>query len=93
MTDMTCPKIRMVSLCGYEARMVSAVFSLGYPRPVVKEVGHGKYQGVSKSCRIHIDDYRDLSIPQQFRDLMEELVALPCGNASVQQKPSEKQSI
>lgn len=90
---MTGLKIRMVSLCGYEARIVSAVFSLGYARPVVKEVGHGKYRGVSKSCKIHIDEYRDLSDPQHFRDLMEELVASPCGNANVQQEPSEKQSI
>lgn len=86
----------MVSLCGYEARMVSAVFSLGYPRyprPVVKEVGHGKFREVSKSCKIHVAEYRDLSVPQHFRDLMEELVASPCGNANVQQKPLENQSI
>lgn len=85
--------MRMVSLCGYEARMVSAVFSLGYPRTAVKDVRRGTYRGVSKSCKIHIAEYRDLSNPQQFRDLIEELVAFPCGNANVQQKPPEKQSI
>lgn len=92
-TTELCLPMRMVSLCGYEARMVSAVFSLGYPRPVVKEVGRGKYRGVSKSCKIHISEYRDLSVPQNFRDLMEELVASPCGNANVEQKPPEKISI
>ena len=75
--------MRLVSLCGYEARIVSAVFSLGYPRPGVKEVGHGKYQRVSRSCQIHIAEYRDLSVRQQFQGLMEELVATPCGNAEV----------
>lgn len=60
--------MRMVSLCGYEARMVSAVFSLGYPRTAVKDVRRGTYRGVSKSCKIHIAEYRDLSNPQQFRD-------------------------
>lgn len=84
-TNTTCLKMRLVSLCGYEARVVSAVFSLGYPRPIIKDQ--------SVECRIHIARYRDLSIRQHLEDLMEELVATPCGNTNVQQKSPGKRNI
>lgn len=74
---MTCLKLRLVSICGYEARVVSAVFSLGHPRSLKAE---------GAKCQIHIDEYRDLSIPQNFRDMIEEMAASPCGNADTQQK-------
>lgn len=83
--------MRLVSLCGYEARVVSAVFSLGYPRSIVKEVGEGMHQSVK--CQIHIAEYRDLSNRQELQDLLEELVATPCGNAEVQQKSPGKRNI
>lgn len=86
-----CLPIRMVSLCGYEARVVSAVFSLGYPRSVVRGKGPDPYQ--SAKCQIHIAEYRDLSNQQHFQDLMEELAATPCGNAEVQQKSPRKKNI
>lgn len=84
MTDVTYLKIRMVSICGYEARVVSAVFSLGYPRSIANR---------PVKCQIHIAEYRDLSVRQQVKDLMEELVATPCGNAEMQQKSPRKKSI
>ena len=59
-----CLKMRLVSLYGYEARVVSAIFSLTYPRTVRIEGGHSKYYRVH--YQIHVAEYRDLSIPQNF---------------------------
>ena len=78
--------MRLVSLCGYEARVISAVFDFGGRRSVVKDMGHRERRSVKR--QIHIGEYRDLSIVPRFLDLMEELVAMPCGNAEVQQKSS-----
>lgn len=80
--------MRLVSLCGYEARVVSAVFSLAYPRRVRNKDGHSKYHGVH--CQIHVAEYRDLSIRQNLRDLMEELVATPCGNSNLEKSSQKK---
>ena len=77
MTNVIYLKMRLVSLCGFEARVLSAVFSLGYPRCIVG----GKHQSVD--CQIHVAEYRDLSNRQELQDLLEELVATPCGNAEV----------
>lgn len=66
--------MRLVSLCAYEARVVSAVFSLAYPRCMPNQ---------DVACRIHIAEYRDFNIRQDFLDLMEELIATPRGNAVV----------
>ncbi len=82
MTNLTCLKIRLISLCGYEARVISAVFSRDYPRLSKKNR--------NMECRIHIAGYRDLSIRQSWEDLMEELIATPCGNADVQMSPTKK---
>ena len=76
--------MRLVSLCGYEARVISAVFDLDKRHSVVKEMGDREGRSVKR--HIHIGEYRDLSILPQFLELMEELVATPCGNAEVQQK-------
>lgn len=84
-TTKHCLPMRLVSVCGYEARVVSAVFSLDYPRSNIK--------GQNVGCRIHIAEYRDLSIRQHLEDLMEELVATPCGNADVQQRSPGKKNI
>ena len=78
--------MRLVSLCGYEARVISAVFDLGNRPSVVKEMGYREGRSVKR--QIHIGEYRDLSIVPHFLELMEELVATPCGNAKVQQKSS-----
>ena len=76
--------MRLVSLCGYQARIFSAVFKLeGKQLSTVKEKGHGNY-GIMKR-RIHIRDYRDLSSLLSFQDLMEELVATPFFSANVEQ--------
>ncbi|CAD6586671.1 MAG: hypothetical protein ASARMPREDX12_002484 [Alectoria sarmentosa] len=83
-TTSHCLPMRMVSLCGYEARVVSAVFSLGYPRSIANR---------PVKCQIHIAEYRNLSVRQQVQDLMEELVATPCGNAEVQQKLPGKKGV
>ena len=77
--------MRLVFLCGYEARVVSVVFSPGYPRQIMNDQ--------SVECRIHIAGYRDLSIRQHVKDLMEELMAKPCGNADVQQRSPGKKNI
>ena len=77
--------MRLVSLCGYEARVISAVFE-GGRRSVVKGMRYRERRSVKH--KIHIGEYRDLSSPPKFLDLMEELVAMPCGNAEVQQKSS-----
>lgn len=90
MANFTCPKMRLISLCGYEARVVSAVFRFADPRHNAKRTGHGEHQSVK--CQIHIEEYRDLRDPKKFWDLMEDMVATPCGNSDVQQKPSGKQS-
>ena len=74
--------MRLVSLCGYEARILSAVFKPdGNQLSTVKDKGHGNYQIMQ--CGIHIGGYRDLSTPQGFRGLMEELVATPLFSANV----------
>lgn len=62
--------------------MVSAVFSLGYLRCLVEDMGHGEYG--SLKCQIHVAEYRDLSLQQPFRDLLEELVDIPCSSADLQ---------
>lgn len=77
--------MRLVSLCGYEARVISAVFDVG-GRYVVNGMGN-RERRIAKH-QIHIGEYRDLSIPTQLLDLMGELVATPCGNEDVQQKSS-----
>ena len=78
MTNVTCLKIRLVSLCGHEARVVSAVFSAAYLHLMTNKPGQVKFRDVQ--CQMHISEYRDLGDPQQFRELMTELVAAPCGN-------------
>ncbi len=78
--------MRLVSLCGYEACVISVIFDLGKRPSVVKEMALRERRSVKRL--IHIGEYRDLSILPQLLDLMGELVATPCGNAYVQQKPS-----
>lgn len=74
--------MRLVSLCGYEARILSAVFKPDDNQlSTVEEKGHGNYQIMK--CGIHIGDYRDLSTPKGFQSLMEELVATPLFSAIV----------
>ena len=90
MTDVTYPKMRLVSLCGFEARVVSAVFHLGSPRHKEEKMGHGEQASVK--CQVHIEEYRDLRDPKQFWDLMEDMLAMPCDDADVQQKGPAKQN-
>ena len=78
--------MRLVSLCGYEARIVSAVFNLGHLLSTVKRKGHADF--LYMECQIHIGEYRDLSEAQGSWSLMEELVATPCGNFNIQQRSS-----
>ena len=85
MANLTCPKMLLVSLCGYEARVVSAVFHLADPRHNSKRMGHGEHQSVK--CQIIIEGYRDLRDPRRFWELMEDMVAPPYGNTDVRQKP------
>ncbi len=67
--------MRLVSICGFEARIVSAIFNYDYPRCVAsKEV----------ACQVHIAEYRDLSYMNNIRELVMELAATPCGNEDVQ---------
>ena len=87
---MTCLKIRLVSLCGHEARVVSTAFSLGYLQEVTWVMG-GKSE--SSKCRIHIAEYRDLSNRHHFQDLVEELLATPRGNVNEQQKLLELKDV
>ena len=68
--------MRLVSICGYEARIVSAVLSFAYPRC---------YEGKEGACQINIGEYRDLSSMDNIRDLIVELAATPCGNEDVQE--------
>ena len=73
--------MRLVSICGFEARIVSAVLSYDYPRCVEsKEV----------ACQVHIAEYRDLSDMDNMRNLIMELAATPCGNENVQPKSPAK---
>ena len=83
--------MRLVSLCGYEARILSAVFTPnGDQLSTVKEKGHGNHQIMG--CRIHIGVYIDLSTLQGFQRLMEELVATPWISANVKQKSPGQQN-
>ena len=73
--------MRLVSICGFEARIVSAVFSYQYPRCVAsKEVG----------CQVHIAEYRDLSDMNNIHELLMELAATPCGNKNLLPEPPEE---
>ena len=90
MANLTCPKMRLVSLCGYEARVVSAVFHSADPRHDAKRMAHGEDQSVK--CQIGIEEYRDLRDPRKFWELMEDMVATPYGNTDMRQKPLGKQS-
>ena len=76
--------MRLVSLCGYEARVISVIFDLGKRHSVVKEMELRERRSVKR--QIHIGEYRDLSIVSQLLGLMGELIATPCGNAYEQQK-------
>ena len=83
--------MRLVSLCGYEARILSAVFTPnGNQLSTVKEKGHGNHQIMG--CRIHIGGYIDLSTLQGFQSLMEELVATPLFSANVKQRSPGQQN-
>ena len=81
MTNVTCLKMRLVSLCGHEARIISAVYSADYLHLMMDEPRKVKFRNVK--CQIHIAEYRDLGNPQHFRELMAELVATPCGNTKM----------
>ena len=76
---MTCLKMRLVSLCGHKARVVSAVFSADYLHLVTNEPRKVKFRDVK--CQIHIAEYRDLGVPRHFREMMAELVATPSANS------------
>ena len=83
--------MRLISLCGYEACILSAVFTPnGDQLSTVKEKGHGNHHIMG--CEIHIGGYRDLSTLQGFQSLMEELVATPLFSVNVKQKSPGQQN-
>ena len=64
MANLTCPKMLLISLFGYEALVVSAVFHFADPRHNARRMGHGEHQSVK--CQIGIEEYRDLRDPRKF---------------------------
>lgn len=77
--------MRLVSICGFEARIVSAVLSYNYPHCVA---------GKEVAVQVHIGEYRDLSDMKNIHELVMELAATPCGNENVQpESPAKKDMV
>lgn len=70
--------MRLVSVCGKRARVVSAVFSSGYMRCVGGRTKDPKGEDVS--CKIHIGDHYDLIEPASCLSFATEMIAQPIGN-------------
>lgn len=78
MTHANGEKVRLVSLCGTHARVISADFSYSYLLCIATRDGDLKgHLPSSALCNIEIAAYRDLRRKEDFLDLMKELAAKP----------------